>query len=144
MSKILDDITDMEIVQEEWRKIPDFELYEVSDRGRVRRSAGRILSPCVKEDGYVHIRLIPNKGLKAKSKLVHHLVAAALYPNVIDYDEVHHKDHNPSNNAACNIEKVSKQTNRAERWNGGVINQGVANRRAVLQCDKKTGDNTKA
>ena len=43
-----------------WKKIQDFEDYEVSDKGEIRNSEGLILSQRLNRDGYPRVNLMKN------------------------------------------------------------------------------------
>ena len=97
------------MINEEWKPIKNYEsLYEVSDRGRVRRKEsvveykwrgkikkdlkkGKILEP-INRDEYLGITL--SQDGKRKSFLVHRLVAEAFIPNPNDLPQINHKDEN--------------------------------------------------
>lgn len=93
-----------------WKDIPGFEgRYQVSDEGRVRNAAGRLLKPSTHRDGYQHIKL--SMGGKTRSAFVHRLVAVAFLPAVPGRCEVDHLDCDKRNNAATNLEWVNRCEN---------------------------------
>ena len=113
---------------EEWRPIEGWEgLYEVSNMGRVRsldryqiRSTprtmdfyqhyfGRILKPRINKKGYHVVMLQLHKNFKRC--LVSRLVAKAFIPNPDNLPVVNHKDQNPHNNCADNLEWCTVQYN---------------------------------
>ena len=80
---------------EHWKTIADFEAYEVSDLGRVRRKEptkhhpGKVmLKPWFGTGGYVHLQLYKNS--KKHDRAVHRLVAIAFLPNPKGLPEVNH------------------------------------------------------
>ena len=105
-----------QISMEEWKSIPDYEEYQVSTLGRVKRLAyyknvcggskqhceERILKPQKRKRGYQAVML--SKNSKAKSFLVHRLVAIVFIPNPDNLPQVNHKDENTSNNCVDNLE----------------------------------------
>lgn len=103
---------------EEWR--PTHGYYEVSNTGRVRRAGGlginnarhngKILKQFVDERGYFKVSLCIDGG-KVNFK-THRLVALAFLgrPNGLT---VNHKDGNKRNNAAENLEYLSRADNVA-------------------------------
>lgn len=94
---------------EVWKDVTGFEgLYQVSDLGRVRRDE-KILSPAKSEDDYLQVVLCKN-GYMATS-FVHRLVAVAFLPNPNDLPVVNHKDENPGNNHASNLEWCTRRYN---------------------------------
>lgn len=103
--------------QEIWKDIPGYEgRYQVSNLGRIRSldmlvrtkggknavRKGRILSPVVNKDGYYIVCLCD--GRSKKGIRVHRIVAYVFVPNPVGYNIVNHKDRNPANNAASNLE----------------------------------------
>lgn len=103
--------------QEIWKDIPEYEgRYQVSCLGRVRSldmfvgakggknafRRGKILIPVANKDGY-HIVTLCN-GRTKKGVRVHRIVALVFVPNPFGYNIVNHKDRNPANNAASNLE----------------------------------------
>ena len=88
---------------EVWKDIEGFEgLYQVSDCGNVRNKNGHIMRPATRQDGRLHVIL--SKGGKKYTRKVHRLVAAAFIPNPNNYPQINHKDENPANNNAVNLE----------------------------------------
>ena len=115
--------------KETWKPVQGYEgLYEVSDMGRVRSLPKyncknvRLLKPTLnKRDGRFSVML--TKNLIHKRISVHRLVAKAFvnnpYPDI--YFEVNHKDENPKNNKASNLEWCDRWYN----MHYGTINQRV-------------------
>ena len=96
-----------------WKPIKGYEgLYEISDRGRVKRVRrktkngctlmDRILNPRKQKNGYLSLALTKNS--KIKSVLIHRLVAEHFVPNPENKPEVNHKDFDRTNNNAENLE----------------------------------------
>lgn len=110
---------------EYWRPIPGYEGYEVSNLGRVRSIdrwvkysdgrlrlyKGRILKPVKRKDGYLQVNL--SKDNRGKMFLVHRLVAMAFIPNPDNLPMINHKDENPGNNAASNLEWCDSSYNNS-------------------------------
>lgn len=98
---------------EEWRAVVGYEgLYEVSNLGRVRslpkynHPTTRILTPTLnKKRGRYSVLLCPNH-YERKRVSVHRLVAMAFVknPDPERFTEINHKDENPLNNNANNLE----------------------------------------
>ena len=103
--------------KEVWRPVLGYEgLYLVSDLGRVKSldmyvrtkgeatalRKGRILTQIRDELGYCKVTLCKN-GIHKDFK-VHRIVAIVFVPNPVGYNIVNHKDRNPANNAASNLE----------------------------------------
>ncbi len=82
-------------MNEQWKTIEDFEMYEISDQGRVRRKEatkhhpGKTLRKSwFGTGGYLQLDLY--KDGKSYSKSVHILVAKAFIPNPLNLPEVNH------------------------------------------------------
>ena len=101
------------MMAEVWRDIPGYAgIYKVSSQGRVlstghpRDKMGRknlILKQTANSNGYLRVRLKSTDG-KSRTEFVHRLVAGAFVEKVDGCDVVNHKDFNPLNNAASNLE----------------------------------------
>ena len=113
---------------EVWKPVVGYEgYYEVSNMGRVRsverrarfvsihgkectrRVRERILKQTPSTRGRLSVML--SKGCEKKRISVHRLVAQAFCENPFGYDEVNHKDENPLNNRADNLEWCSRKNN---------------------------------
>ena len=131
---------------EEWKAIPDYEEYQVSTLGRVKRLAyyknvcsgskqyceERILKPQKRKRGYQAVML--SKNSKVKSFLIHRLVAMVFIPNPDNLPQVNHKDENPSNNEVNNLEWCNQCYNSnygtskkriSEKLKNGVLSKPV-------------------
>lgn len=92
-------------MKEIWKPIKDFEYYFISNFGRVKSTKfgkERILKLTKDKDGYLIVNLYKNN--KSKTFKVHRLVAEAFLPNPYNLPQVNHKDENPQNNIAENLE----------------------------------------
>lgn len=102
-------------MEEIWRDIKDYKnLYQVSNFGNVRslkrkNTNGKILKPIKDKDGYFRVTLSKNN--VRKNYFVHRLVAQSFIPNVCNLPQVNHKDVNPSNNRAENLEWCNSKYN---------------------------------
>lgn len=120
---------------EEWLPVVGYEgMYEVSSKGRVRSLPGsgrhgRMLRGNVDRWGYKRVAL--TKGRMAKAYMVHRLVAGAFLPVPGVGVEIHHKDFNPSNNAADNLMWATHHDNMRFSHEAGR-RFGEKNGRAVL------------
>ena len=101
---------------ETWKDISGYEgIYEVSDLGRVRSLVQRnrwkpgILKPGKDGKGYLFVILC--KGGIRKHMKVHRLVAQAFIPNPNNLETVNHKDEDKTNNAASNLEYMTRGDN---------------------------------
>lgn len=102
---------------EVWKKIKHYPSYEVSNHGQVRRQlkSGRYrdLKLCDNGNGYLRLNLCKD-GRQYKA-YIHRLVAGAFLTNKKGFPEVHHKDHDKTNNTLSNLEWVSSKTNNAHK-----------------------------
>lgn len=129
---------------EEWRPVVGFEgWYEVSSRGRVRRSkagprtnVGRLLKlqRSGGKPGYPYARLYTNVG-KSVMRKVHALVAAAfMAPKPNNGYEINHIDGNPWNNPVDNLEWRTHRENVQHAFTIGLVGdrRGSKNANAKL------------
>lgn len=116
----------METIENEvWKAIPNYEnLYEASTCGRIKRLAGIVIG---KDGRKCHIKENITYGYGNKYKMiglskngieemkpVHYWIMITFSPNPNPdiYDEINHKDENPSNNKLDNLEWCSKSYNK--------------------------------
>lgn len=123
--------------QEIWKDISGYEgYYQVSNLGRVKsfvrhsKENGHILVACAGKARYNSVAL--NKNGIRKTAKVHRLVAKAFIPNPMGYSCVNHKDENPFNNRADNLEWCTQEHN---------LNYGTARERIA---DKLLSDRYKS
>ena len=87
-----------------WVKI--FDNYEISETGVVRNTkTGAEIKQYVGKDGYLRTQIA------GKTRTVHRLVACAFVPATPGKDFVNHIDGNKQNNAANNLEWVTRSEN---------------------------------
>lgn len=108
-------------MKEIWKDIPNYEgLYQISNLGRVKsfrqsskfhKASEYILKSALANNGYCQVTLYNNT--RKKKFLVHRLVAEAFIPNPNNYPFINHKDENPSNNEADNLEWCTARYNNA-------------------------------
>ena len=132
-----------------WKQVPGYTgLYEVSNFGRVRTVEGkktysvrhgvrrwksRVLREKNPKGRDVRVSLWKDK--KAKSFLVHRLVAMAFLPNPENKATVNHKDGTPRNNHVTNLEWATYKENNNHAFNTGLIRTAVP----VEVTEKSTG-----
>ena len=93
-----------------YKEIPNYPNYIIYDNGRVQnQKSGRFLQPQFYGNGYLRVGLSSNG--EQKMFLIHRLVAEAFLPNPDNLPIVNHKDGNPSNNNASNLEWCSQKYN---------------------------------
>jgi hypothetical protein len=90
-----------------WKKIKNFEDYEISSLGRVR--CGNFIMKCQDNGlGYKFIR-VSNNGFRQRF-YIHRLVMIHFRPTTKNV-EVNHIDHDKSNNQLENLEWVTRSEN---------------------------------
>jgi hypothetical protein len=92
-------------MDEKWRKIPEFDGYEISNHGRLRSlKTNKLLKPYKSSVGYYETQLYKNgKFLHVR---IHRLVALTFLGPCPPDHCVHHKDKTKDNNHYKNIEYV--------------------------------------
>ena len=105
----------------------DYTSYQISNRGRVRNKSKKILKANKNHYGYLMINL--SKNGKAKTFLIHRLVAFMFVDGYFNGAEVNHIDENKENNDVNNLEWCTHIDN---------INHGNRNKK---QSVSMSGDN---
>ena len=126
------------MMEEIWKDIAGYEgKYQVSNMGRVRslprvaldtkgrrqQVKGIILKPNDRK-GYDSVRLRDNGRYDVFS--VHRLVGMAFVPGYFDGAVINHKDENPKNNRADNLEWVSLHDNILHGFENGLYSNQIA------------------
>lgn len=100
-----------------WKDIEGYEgKYQISNFGNVKslrfrnQKSSKNLTPRTNNQGYKIVGL--NEKRKSKFVLIHRLVAVAFVDNPNNYPIVNHKDENPLNNHADNLEWCTYSYNR--------------------------------
>ena len=98
-------------MQEIWKPIDGYEMYQVSNLGRVRRIFKHSVYYMKPHEikGYLRVSLCKNS--KQKWFMIHRLVAQAFIPNPTNLPFINHKDENPHNNVVDNIEWCTRLYN---------------------------------
>lgn len=101
---------------EVWKDIQGFEgIYQVSNLGNVlslnyrNHGYAKQLTPKCNNSGRLWVELI--HGGKRRVALIHRLVGEAFIENPNNYLEINHKDENPKNNRADNLEWCTHEYN---------------------------------
>src|SRR4029077_1427245 len=109
--------------KEQWRRVPNYDRYEVSSFGRVRNFwTGRVLKPGQQRHGYFAVRLARNN-TTGPSIPIHRLVAKVFLGPIPNGKEVHHIDHNKQNNLVSNLRYVTHQENVRSCWENGRLSK---------------------
>lgn len=118
---------------EEWRSVPGYSNYEVSNFGRVRCQGhlkwggpragyywkpAQLLSPGIASHGYPTVHLTYEEG-KARTRTVHSLVAEVFIGPCPTGQEVRHKDDNRLNPSLDNLEYGTRSQNIRDMFNRG-------------------------
>lgn len=100
---------------EEWKKIKDFENYQISTYGRIKNKNNKILTPQKNIYGYMSIVLYKRQKfskVKPKSFRVHRLVLETFKPvENMENLQVNHIDHDRTNNNINNLEWTTPKEN---------------------------------
>ena len=125
----------------QWRSVPGFKNYEVSDTGVVKGQRG-VLKPQICRNGYLNVWLYPN-GWKSKRycKGIHQLVLLAFVGPPNKEEETRHLDDNKRNNNLTNLCYGTKRENTQDRLRAGTNGGQKLNRRAAenIRSSQKTG-----
>jgi hypothetical protein len=135
----------MNILDEVWRDIPDYEgFYQVSNQGRIRSgdrfvctekgkyeilSKGKVLKLTLGTRGYLGLGL--SKYGKCIKKTVHRLVALAFLGDYPDGCNVNHKDGNKLNNCIDNLEYCTFSQNSQHAYATGLLTIAKGEKQAM-------------
>lgn len=100
-------------MKEFWKKIESFEMYEVSNFGKIRRNK-KILKNNIDSNGYLSVCL-SKKSVVTRFR-IHRLVALHFLSNKNKLPVVNHKDGNKKNNCANNLEWCTQSYNLKHRY----------------------------
>lgn len=110
---------------EKWKKIKNWDIYEISNCGNVRSisrkdkvnriKTNRLLKKNINNFGYEYVSFYYNG--KSQKKLVHRLVAEAFLPKSEEKNIINHKDGNKLNNCVDNLEWCTQKENIIHSWN---------------------------
>lgn len=120
---------------EEWRTMPEYKGYQISNYGRVksfvRYEEGKILKPSLHIGGRLIIRLG-----KTVQKFVHVLVAEAFVPNPENKPQVDHINGDKLNACANNLCWVTKLENEQYSWQTGLRKVSERHHNAKLTAEQ--------
>lgn len=123
---------------EEWRVVPSYPSYEVSNAGHVRRigayrstKVGRWLQPRPMKSGHVHVRL--SQDGKITDTGVHRIMCEAFHgPAPSPKHLAAHRNGKPADNRPDNVRWATYQQNMDDRYEHGDITYGERNGFAKL------------
>lgn len=124
----------------ELRKINTNSRYYAGSNGTIysKKPSGLLpLKPYVIRSGYSLVNIYDGNG-GCKHKLVHRLVADKFVPNPEGKPSVDHIDGNKQNNAASNLEFVTRSENTQRAYRTGLLKPTWY--KAVILTDMLTGD----
>jgi hypothetical protein len=132
-------------MEEIWKPVPNYEgYYEASSNGLVRSVErvvilknkkgqdrpclfkGKVLKPCEKiyknkVNAMTRKQVVLSKDGKTRTFDVHKVIAMTFLENPNNYDTINHKDGNPHNNKAENLEWVSRADNIRHAFKNALI-----------------------
>lgn len=114
-----------------WKKIKDYENYEISLCGDVMNHRGKLLIPSVNEKGYLYITL--SNELGKKTFKIHRLVALHYVKNPKNKPQAHHKDEDKQNNYYYNLEWTTNKENSIAYCEGKLFKKYKKNK--ILQIE---------
>lgn len=114
----------------EWRTVPSFPDYEVSEEGDVRRAVaakgsriGKVLKPWIRDDGY-RMLILRHEG-RSIHKKAHQLVCEAFHgPKPFEGAEVCHNDGTRTNDHFKNLRWGTRAENHADKVAHGTAPRG--------------------
>lgn len=119
---------------EQWRKVPNWPTYSVSNYGRVVGPRGVVLKPDTIKGGYQRVSLCATP--RVWRPTIHRLVLAAFRGEAPESAPfARHLDGNSGNNRLSNLQWGTKSDNEADKVRHGTSNRGVGNGRAKLTLD---------
>jgi len=101
---------------EVWNPIPEFDGYEASTNGSIRKNSGKVLCKSVTQRGYHCVTIYKNGWDSRRAYLVHHLVLFA------------HVGPKPSPTCQCRHLNGIKFDNRLENLRWGTVAENVADK----------------
>lgn len=132
----------------EWREIPEFPDYWVSEYGHVKRVKpdqkgrfeGLILKSTFDSDGYLKVNLF--RGGKANPRTIHKIVCESFWGKKKNKTyQVGHRDGNKTNNHFSNLRWVTALENAADRDLHGRTSKGEKHPARTKPGYLPTGDN---
>lgn len=101
---------------ENWKKIPNYPLYEASSEGRLKtfnwKNKGKeaIMKPALDNGGYLRT-MLKNVNGKYDTIKVHRIIAQTFLDNPLDKETVNHKNGIKTDNRLINLEWATRSEN---------------------------------
>lgn len=121
----------MSNANEVWRVIPEAIGYEVSDQGRVRTTAGRVLKPHSGKSGYFYIGLTSNSKRRI-FRTIHRLVLVAFRGSPGESLQACHNNGIRTDNRLENLRWATAKENHADKKKHGTELRHEARTNSVL------------
>ena len=129
----------MEIIEEIYKPIKDFENYSISNLGNVKNNETNKNLKIQKSSGYSTI------GLSQKNKrnvfLIHRLVAQAFIPNPENKFTVNHINHDTHDNRIINLEWNTQKEQNQHNYKTETIKRTTCRARSLICFDKDNNEN---
>ena len=132
-------------MDEIYKKIDDYDNYEISNMGNVRNIVtGKVLKQCKNDMGYLSVTL--SKNCIRKTFLIHRLIGFAFIPNHDNLPYIDHIDRIKTNNSILNLRWVSRSNNLRNRpkfknssskYMGVYFDKANGKYRAQIRIDNK-------
>lgn len=122
---------------EQWKQIPGFSKYQISNEGRVRKIDGKILSLSDDGNGYLKLMLYGDDGHRYCKK-VHRLVAEVFSPRPSEDLSEFTVDHirpgriGKLDNRVANLQWMSRRENIQKAYADGVCDDRIRSQRKVI------------
>lgn len=120
-------LKETQISAEQWRVVPGYPAYEISDQGRVRRIGGKILKPDVNSRSGHHSYRLRIGSEKTKKQVGNIVLLAFVGPPPTPKHECCHDNGDPSVNTVGNLYWGTKVQNQADRIRHRTSNDGERN-----------------
>jgi hypothetical protein len=112
-------MTDSDTRTEMWKPVPGFARYEVSDLGRIRNAAARIMATNPNNNGYLRLNLVDDHGVR-QNVLVHRCVLLAHAGACPEGMEACHGPGGHQDNRLVNLRWDTKPENERDKIAAGT------------------------